>query len=107
MGRAERRRAERRERIESKKGKISLSKADVKKIKRDISETVSIYSVEALMTCFALAEHRLYGFGSKRILRSLGYIDGLMGAIIDDEATIEEYKRELEEEAGVAIKYEK
>lgn len=56
------------------------------------------------MKCFALAEHRLYGFGQKRIMRSLQYIDDLMGAIINDEVVMEDYMKELEDETGVIIK---
>lgn len=72
-------------------------------MKEEISKTASEYNVEALMTCFALAEHRLYGFGQKRILRTLSYIDELMGPIIEGTKTIEDYKKELEEKGNVVI----
>lgn len=106
MGRAERRRTERRNRIENRKGKIPLSHSEIGEIKRQTREKVSAYNVESLMTCFALAEHRLYGFGQKRIMRSLQYIDELMGYILNDKATMEDYLKELEEETGVIIKCE-
>lgn len=80
-----------------------MSRDKLKEMKNQVSDDVSQYSVEALMTCFALAEHRLYGFGKKRIFRSLQYIDELMGTIIRDEATMETYKEELEKETGVKI----
>lgn len=104
MGRAERRRTERRNRIQNRKGKYLLSKADINQIKQKKSDDVSAYNVEALMTCFALAERRLYGFGKKRIFRTLQYIDDLMGAVLTDEATIDDYKKELQQEARVVIK---
>lgn len=104
MGRAERRKSERRNRIQNRKGKYLLSKADINQIKQKKSDDVSAYNVEALMTCFALAERRLYGFGKKRIVRTLQYIDDLMGAVLTDEATIEDYKKELQQEAKVVIK---
>lgn len=104
MGRAERRRTERRNRIQNRKGKYLLSKADINQIKQKKSDDVSAYNVEALMTCFALAERRLYGFGKKRIFRTLQYIDDLMGTVLTDEATIEDYKKELQQEARVVIK---
>lgn len=104
LGRAERRREERRNRIESHKGSLSISREELSEMKRKASSDASKFNVEALMTCFALAEHRLYGFGQKRIFRSLQYIDELMGKILDDTANIEDYKRELEDEASVKIK---
>lgn len=104
MGRAERRAAERRERIENRKGKLVLSRKELSDIKKEVSEKTSNFDVEALMTCFALAEHRLYGFGQKRIMKSLSCIDELMGGIIDGTATIQDYIDELEESSGVKIK---
>ena len=106
MGRAEQRKLERRNRIENRKGKIMLSPHDITEMKRNIFDDIDNFKTEALMTCFALAEHRLYGYGPKRIMRSLQYIDDLMGDILNDKATIDDYKRELEEEAGVAVKCE-
>lgn len=107
MGRAERRKAERRNRIENRKGKILMSREEIGVMKQKVSNNVSSYNVESLMTCFALAEHRLYGFGQKRIMRSLQYIDNLMGAILNDEATMEDYMKELKDETGVVIKCDK
>lgn len=104
MGRQERRLAERRNRIENRKGKIPLSRKEIKELKDTITHDASAYSVEALMTCYALALRRLYGFGHKRILRSLQAIDGLMGEILDDKATIENYKKILEDETGIIIR---
>lgn len=104
MGRAEKRRAERRNRIEDRKGKVLMSRRDINEMKRKLSDDISGYSTEALMTCFALAEHKLYGYGLKRLMRTLQYIDDLMGPIIREEATIEDYKKELEEKTGVVIK---
>ena len=104
MGRAERRRAERRERIDYNKNKVVMTRQEVGKLKNDLMDDISRYNVEALMTCFALSEHRLYGFGHKRILRTLQYIDDLMSAVNAGETTIENYKKELKEEVGVVIK---
>lgn len=104
MGRAERRKAERRERLEFNKNKIVMTRQDLGKMKSDIIDEVCVYNGEALMTCFALAEHRLYGHGQKRLLRTLAYVDQLMGAVSSDLSTIEDYKRELKEETGVVIR---
>ena len=106
MRRAERRRTERRNRIEQKKNTQNMTYQELGAMKEKIRNDISHYNVEALMTCFALAEHRLYGFGHKRMMRSLNYIDELMGDIINDKATMEDYKKELEEETGVIIKCE-
>lgn len=104
MGRAERRLAERKNRIETKRNNVSMTRQEFGEMKDSIRNDVSKYNVEALMTCFALAEHRLYGFGTKRVFRTLSYIDELMGNIVDGSATVEDYKKLLEEEVGVAIK---
>lgn len=104
MGRAERRRAERRNRIEDRKSKILMTRKDIAEMKKEISEYSANYNVEALMTCFALAGRRLHGYGQKRIMRELQYIDDLMAGIIDGSVTIEDYKKELEDETGVVIK---
>ena len=106
MGRAERRKAERNKRIENRKGKVLLSRKEISEMKQKISNEAARYDVEILMTCFALAEHRLYGFGQKRILRSLRCKDELMGAILDDTATIDDYRRELNEKANVMVKFD-
>ena len=74
MGRAERRRMERSDRIENRKGKLLMSKSDLKDIRAEISEN----NVQVLMTCFALANHRLYGHGQKRTLRTLTEVDRMM-----------------------------
>lgn len=40
-----------------------MSKSDLKDIRAEISEN----NVQVLMTCFALANHRLYGHGRKEL----------------------------------------
>lgn len=100
MGRAERRRSERKGRIEDRKDKLLVSKKHMSDVKQDITN----YNVRALMTCFALAERRLYRFGQGRLLKTLQYIDELMGDVIDGKITMEDYARILEEETGIVIK---
>ncbi len=104
MGRAERRRRERNDRIRKRKEKILISREDLGRVKREITDDISNFSVEVMMTAFALAEHRLYGFGAKRIMRSLEYIDGIMGEVGRGEATVEELAEQLKDETGVLIK---
>lgn len=103
MGRAERRMAERRNRIKDRKGKIPLSHDDINKIKRDVTDDATQYSFEVLMTMFALTNHRLYGHGKQRILKSLQQIDDLMGEIVSGEATIDDFRQQLKDEVGLEI----
>lgn len=103
MGRAERRRLERSQRIEKRKNGVLVSRSDYNELKRTIVDTSAKRDVEVMMTCFALAQHRLYGFGAKRILRTLRYVDELMGEIVDDRKTIEDFEKELENETGLRI----
>lgn len=105
MGRAERRRKERYDRIQDKKDKVTLSRSEISDIKREAQQDVTKYNVEALLTCFALTLRRVFKFGPTRIMRALEYLDGLMGDVINDEATIEDYKKMLEDETGVRIKF--
>lgn len=105
MGRAEQRRKQRQQRLEDRKGKLLVSPKDITDIKAKIVQDSANYDVEMLMTCFALAERRLYKFGRKRLMRSLRYIDQLMVDIIEDKATIEDYKKALDDEVHIAIKY--
>ena len=104
MGRAERRRAERANRIEERKGKILMSKQDLGKMQDSIRQDISNFNVEAILTCLALALHRKFKFGPKRIMRVLNYIDELMGGVVDDMYTVDDYKQQLKEETGVVIK---
>lgn len=61
-------------------------------------------SVETLMTAFALYLHEELGFGQKRLMRALGYIDEWAGKITNGEETAAESIKRLEDEAGVLIK---
>ena len=91
MGRAERRLAEKRER------KTSTD------VKRAVTNTRN-FDIEALMVCFALTEHRLHGFGRKRLTQTINYVSELMDDILKDRATIDDYKRILEEKAKIKIR---
>lgn len=105
MGRAERRLAERRNRLDERKGKFLMSHKELSQIEEDISYRASGYSAEALMTCFALALSRK-GFDSDDISDSLEYINSLMDGILSGECTMEDYMKELEEKTGIVIKCE-
>ena len=85
MGRAERRLAAKREQ------KTSI---------RDVRN----FDIDMLMTCFALSERRLYRFGRNRIAKSIGMVSKLMDDICSGKATLDDYKKELEEDAKVILK---
>lgn len=103
MNRAERRRMDRNKSREPKENRVCLTIDDINRIKEDISDEVSIATVDTLMTCFALAERRLYRFGKKRLKRTIDYIDSLVDDIVNGKATLDDYKKALKEEADVTI----
>lgn len=105
MGRAERRAAERRNRIEERKGKILISREDLSKMKKDITYEATGYKTEALMTCFALVLSR-QGFDADHIGDCIVQINELMDGILNDEFTMEDYIRELEDQTGIVVKCE-
>lgn len=98
MTRAERRRANR----ENQK-KVTMTQGELNAMREEIIKQTSEYTVDALMSCFALSERRLYNFGRKRILRSLKRIDVLMHYISEGVYTPDDYKKIIEEEAGIKI----
>lgn len=103
MGRAERRRVERKNRIDDRKRKVLMRPEDIAKMKKDIAYDVSAYKTEALMTCFALAMARR-GFDADDIGECIVDINSLMDDILADNATMEDYIRELEDETGIVVR---
>lgn len=104
MGRAERRKTERANRIENRKGKLVVSKQELSDIRKNVSNEVSERNVNTLMTCFGVSLHRVYGFGGRRIMRVLQYIDYMMSDLVDGTYTIDDYREWLLDETGVSIK---
>lgn len=103
MGRAERRQRDRKHRIETRKGKFLLSHQELNDIIEYERLDMRKYTVESLMSCFALAEYRLYDADEDKIRELITFIDGLMEDILDEKATMDQYLDELEEGAGVII----
>ena len=101
MNRAERRKAERDARVEEIEAMKKKKREDASKQKL-IDETRA-FDVDMLMTCFALAEHQLHGFGKKRISKSIAKVTELMVDILNDRATLDEYKEELASDAKVLL----
>lgn len=106
MGRSERRRLERKNRIEERKNKFLMSPTDIIKIKEKTLTEYDDYKIEALLTCFALANNELYGHNQEQTMNTLKYIDELMGKITRDESTIEDMKKQVEDQIGICIKCE-
>lgn len=103
MGRAERRVKERNERIMDRKDKILLTREELGRWKQHVSDDTANNSVEALMTCFAMALYKEHMYSQEEIMEIFYKIDDLMGAVINEEATISGYKKEMEE-AGIVVK---
>lgn len=103
MNRAERRKMGQIKKREPRQREVRLTVEDINDIKERISDEASIATVDTLMTCFALAERRVYKFGKKRLKRTIDYIDSLVDDIVNGKATLEDYKKALKEEADVTI----
>lgn len=104
MGRAERRAAERAKRIQNNKESIKMTRQDIRNMEDGIIQKTINLNADILMTCFALVLHDVYGFGRTRILKTLGAVDGMFGKVLDDELTMEDMKKRLEEETGVVLR---
>lgn len=99
MNRQQRRQLEK----QSKKDK-KYTLSDLHETSEKRSQETLEYTVEKLMSCFALTLHEEFGFGQKRLIRALQSIDDYMGQINDDSLTMEEILQRLENETGVIIK---
>ena len=93
MNRSERRRLEKQNRIRNENRKLIDA----------ITQDTENQRVEALMTCFALAMHKEFGFGKKRVLRALRRVDGYMGTWIKDEESLACLKQKVKDEIGIII----
>lgn len=105
MGRAERRRLERRNRIDDRKNKILMSPSELHRLKEELSYKASEYTTEHFMTCFALTLSR-QGFDEDDIEECVRCIDTLMSDLLSGKATMEDYIKELEDSTGIVIKCE-
>ena len=106
MNRAERRKRNQESKREEKRKmttRVTLSKEELDSIRTRASNNASKYTVDTLMICFALAEHRMHGFGKKRIQKTIDYIDELVGEIINDKSTLDDYVNQLKEETGIIM----
>lgn len=106
MGRAERRRQERVNRIEDRKGRIALRPDEIRKMKRDTVDQIAKFDVDILFTCFAQVLRTEYGWGHKRILRALSAVDEMFGRVLNEGLSVKEMQERLADEVGIRIKSE-
>ena len=104
MGRAERRKLDRKQRIDSKKDKVYLSPKDIRDMKREITSMAVKYDVEVLLTCFAYVMHKELNLEQEQILNALASVDTVFGKVLSEEYSIDEMKKDLEDEVGVVVR---
>lgn len=92
MNRAERRRLERETTASERK-------------KSQIQKETRNFDAELMTTCFALANHRLWGHDQEEIMKTLRYTNDLMDEILNGVSNLNTFKRELRNEVGVNIRY--
>lgn len=107
MGREERRREERQKKKElSKQNNMSRSRSKSNAIVESLIHDVTEHNTRIFLTCLGLTLHDEYGFGKKRIMRTLEHIDHLTNDILTEKATIEELEERLHKETGVSITFD-
>lgn len=107
MGRSERRRAERQQRLERNKIINKLTQnGPTNEMINDAVHIASANNVELLMTCFALSLHDEFGFKEKRISRCLNKVSEYMDKILNDETDLKELQKQLQDNTGIEIKCE-
>jgi hypothetical protein len=103
MGRAERRLAERLNRLNARWDEVSLKRTELDSLQNRIASETSTYSVEALMTCYVLALHNVFGFDKEKSMQALTEVDRLMGLVNSDRLTVEDLKQQCEEQTGIRV----
>lgn len=77
---------------------------DVRESRKEAMEKTVHFTVEKLMACFAYTLRKEYGFGKKRIMKALRFIDDYAGMINNGEITLDEICKRLEDEVGAIIR---
>lgn len=104
MNRAERRKMEKEHRADISRNTVKVDRREIKAREEKLKDDLGTYYVETLMTCLAVAEHRMHGFGKKRILKTLQCIDDIMGEINSGNSTIDDLRQELLDEVGLSVR---
>ena len=103
MGRAERRRAEKSgKKVEAKKPMISMTQEAYLEAIRDAKNQATRDAFDVFATCMALKDIRMHGYGKKRIIDNLDYMNKLMDDLLDNKANFADYKQEVYNK-GVSI----
>lgn len=90
------------EQMDAKKDKILVTRKQLGRWKDKIYQETSEYNVEALMTCFALANVNVFHHDEEQVMTMLQYIDSLMDAVVKGDVSIADYVKDLETK-GVKI----
>ena len=102
MGRAERRRSERLTRLEERKNTIRMTQEEYYEAIRRAKNEATRDAFNVFATCMALKDIRKNGYGKKRIIDNLHYMDNLMNDLLDGKANFADYKKEVYDK-GVVI----
>lgn len=106
MGRAERRKQERLDRLNSTTSKHDVvrkryTQEEFDKLIQQVDYQARLETVQMMMTAFALAEHRIHKFGHTRVKRTIDYVEQLMDDINHDKASFEQYREDCLKEIGI------
>lgn len=102
MGRAERRRAEKAGRKEERKTMIHMTQEEYSEVIRRAKNEATRDAFDVFATCMAVKDIRKNGYGKKRLIDNLTYLDGLMNDLLDGKANFADYKKEVYDK-GVVI----
>lgn len=101
--RAQRRaQARRQARIDRIKNEITKNVKD--SLMEEAIDEVQSDQVNWLLSGVVLCMHRRYGWGKDRCLRLLQDIDNLMKQVSDEELTMEELMKQVEDEVHIIVK---
>lgn len=102
MGRAEKRKMERNNRIENRKSMIHMSYEEYSEAIRKAKNEATRDAFKVFATCMALKDIQMHGYGKKRIIDNLNYMNDLMNALLDGDANFADYEKEVYDK-GVII----
>lgn len=105
MGRAERRQAERKARIEDRKGKILLSYEELANIKEESRIQGRLEAIETITVCCALAERRAHKFGHKRVNKTVEALKDILQEVLEQNLTIKDLKAEAKEQLDIEFHF--
>ena len=105
MGRAERRAAERKARLEDRKGKVLISYEELERIKEASRIQGRMEAIETITVCCALAERKAHGFGRVRVGRTIEALKDILQEVLDKSLTITYLKKRLKDEVDLEFHF--